>query len=679
MENQHKKANNLRGQTSPYLLQHLYNPVDWHPWGDHALEKARSQNKPLLVSIGYSACHWCHVMENESFEDQEVARLMNMHFVCIKVDREERPDIDHLYMNAVQLIAGQGGWPLNCFAMPDGRPFWGGTYFPKENWKDILIRVSELYKNQFAQVSEQANNLTHGVAQSSIVEPGGGPPLFSRQLPLQMYTGMMKNADSQEGGRKGAPKFPMPVNYEFLLNYFYHTKDQKALDHVILSLSKMAMGGIYDQVAGGFSRYSTDEHWKVPHFEKMLYDNAQLISLYSLAWKAKPDKLFKDVVYQTIDFIANELTSDRGVFYSALDADSEGEEGKYYVWTESELDEVLGDDALLIKTFFNVGGKGLWEDGKNILLRTHTNEEFASLHGLELQQWEMILKSGSRKLLERRSKRIPPALDNKVLVSWNALMIKALADAWGAFGEKEFLDEATKAADFILQHAMEPSGKLYRSLKSDVPAIDAFLEDYAMLIRALISLYEVTMDGKYLQKAMLLTQRVLEDFESGKSALFPFSSSKGETLVAPFYEFTDNVIPSSNSMMACNLFYLANYFEKPEWSQRSAMMLRDMTIHLEQYSSQYSLWGVLLLQHVYPFFTLAVCGSQAQQVMKEVNCSFIPHVLLAAASEKDESIPLLRGRHREGKTWFYLCHLGNCHLPVESFEEIKKQIKSARS
>lgn len=675
MEKQDKQPNHLQGQTSPYLLQHLYNPVNWYPWGEKALEKAKASGKPLLVSIGYSACHWCHVMEKESFEDEEVARIMNEHFVCIKVDREERPDVDHLYMNAVQLLEGHGGWPLNCFALPDGRPFWGGTYFPRQQWMQILQRVAQVYSQQREQVEEQAGSLTEGVARSSLIAPSGGQAAFSPDEADRMYENIMKYMDLQQGGRRGAPKFPMPINYEFLLNYHYHTSNQPALEQVMLSLRKMAMGGIYDQIGGGFARYSVDDQWKVPHFEKMLYDNAQLISLYSQAWKLEHDPLFREVVQDTIQFVDRELSSPEGTFYSALDADSEGEEGKYYVWTLDQLKEVLAEDEPLVSKYFHAGGKGFWEKGKNILLRTQTDEEFAVSENLDPGQWKQIISRSRQKLLLVREQRLRPGLDHKVLVSWNGLMIRALCDAGTAFADNSYLEKACRAADHILQYAMEPSGKLYRTLHHKKASIDGFLEDYAFLIRGLISLYQAGADASYLEKAALLTRYVMNAFHTEGSTLFSFSSAEGEQLAAPYFDFHDTVIPSGNSMMACNLFYLGQYFEQPGWSKRSSQMLGDMKKLLDKYSGSYSNWGVLLMHHVFPFYSLAICGPEAAGILGQAAGRFLPNVIVSASQQK-EDIPLMKGRCQPGQTWLYLCQAGTCQLPVRSFQQVLQQIRA---
>lgn len=672
------ETNHLKGQTSPYLLQHLYNPVDWYPWGEEALTKAVNENKPLLVSIGYSACHWCHVMEKESFEDSEVADLMNKHFVCIKVDREERPDIDHLYINAVQLVSGHGGWPLNCFALPDGRPFWGGTYFPKEQWKNILSRISELFHEHYDDVLKQAENLTKGLAGSSFVSPADDQKAaFSREDVRKMAHNLMEYMDNKEGGTKGAPKFPLPNNHAFLHHYLHHYDEKNVEQQLGLNLDKMAMGGIYDQIGGGFARYATDEQWKVPHFEKMLYDNGQLVSLYANAWKHSHNPHYKEVVFETIEWVNRELTSPDGVFYSALDADSEGEEGKFYVWKESEIDQLLGKEAPLIKKYFSVGGKGFWERGKNILLRTTDPESFPRDINMDPAVFSKVLQRAKNTLLEARSSRIMPGLDDKTLTAWNALMIEGLTDAYGAFGNKAFLEQAKRAADYLLQYGNEKNGKLYRTVREKEARIDGFLEDYALFSMALIKLYQVSADAKYLFAAKKAAEYVMTHFRAENTNLFAFSSSQSEKLAAPHYEFYDNVIPSSNSVMAKVLFYLAHYFEDPEWGQHSSKMLNDMKERLDKYSSSFSNWGILLMHHTQPFHTVVITGPEALSAAEEMSRHYLPNVLIAAAQDESQAagIPVFENRFVEGKTLIYACLMGQCKLPVATVEEVLEQLQ----
>ncbi|MFO7997900.1 MAG: thioredoxin domain-containing protein [Bacteroidales bacterium] len=670
-----KKTNHLKGQTSPYLLQHLYNPVDWHPWGEEALQKARGENKPLLISIGYSACHWCHVMERESFENQDVARLMNRHFVCVKVDREERPDIDHLYMDAVQLVSGQGGWPLNCFALPDGRPFWGGTYFPADQWKNILLRVAELYENQYADLEEQAGRLTGGVASNGLIPPAEEAPLFSQSDGQQLFESMMEGMDALEGGTRGAPKFPLPGIHMFLLHYYALTGEPEALLQARKSLDKMAMGGIFDQLGGGFARYATDDQWRVPHFEKMLYDNAQLISLYAGAYQVCRDPLYREVVYETLGFVQRELTASNGLFFSALDADSEGVEGKYYVWTDKEVDEILGETAPLFKKYYQVGAKGYWESGLNILMRTQRPEAFASEQGIDPDAFQKTLSQSRKKLLNLREQRIRPALDDKVLVSWNALMIQALSDAYAAFGEQTFLDRAMHAARFILANAVGADGRLFRKLDGKQASIDGFLDDYALMIQSLIRLFEVSMLEAFILPARALTEYVLEHFSASGTSLFCFSSDGGESLAAPAYEIHDNVIPASNSVMATNLFVLANLFEKPEWARRGSEMLRDIRPRLDRFGGSFSNWGRLLLNHAWPFHVVVVSGPGAEEKTTELNGHFLPAALIAGTASPAGSLPVFEKRFDPAHTLIHVCSMGQCKLPVESVGQALGQLE----
>jgi uncharacterized protein len=677
MSESNHKENHLKGQTSPYLLQHLYNPVDWYPWGPEALTKAVSENKPLLVSIGYSACHWCHVMERESFEDHEVAKIMNDHFVCIKVDREERPDIDHLYMNAVQLISGQGGWPLNCFALPDGKPFWGATYFPKEQWKNILLRIHELFSHQYDEVKAQAEDLTNGILKSSILEESVSPANhFPEEATHKMAQSIINNTDMEEGGTTGAPKFPLPAIYEFLLHYHYQNPDNPLpMQAIHTTLTKMAQGGIYDQIGGGFSRYSVDEHWKVPHFEKMLYDNAQLIALYSKAWKVNQYSLYKTVVVETIAFVQRELRSSNHTFYAALDADSEGVEGKYYVWSKKEIYDVLGEDAPLAIEYFNVGGKGFWEKGINILVLDQSDEEFAKELNLEPENLKRKISDWKQLLLAAREKRVRPGLDNKVLISWNALMIDALAEAGSAFSSTTWIQDAEKTAQFILHSAMEDDGKLYHILNDNHPAIDGFLEDYACMIKALIKLGQVAHKEEYFLLAKKLLEYTLQHFSTQNTNMFSFSSSKGEKLVAPYTDFQDNVIPSSNSIMARNLFYLGNIFEKAEWVDKSKMMLNDMASQIEKYGRWVANWGVLWLHQQKNFYTLAICGDQAAEKSNSLLSQYLPDTLLCSTTQPGTKIPVLENRFTDGETLIYPCTLLACQQPVKEPEEVLSFMK----
>ena len=481
----HMYTNALINETSPYLLQHAHNPVDWYPWGDAALARAKAENKMLLISVGYAACHWCHVMEHESYEDTVVAKIMNEHFVCIKVDREERPDVDQVYMNAAYLINGSGGWPLNALAMPDGRPFFAGTYFPKANWIKLLEYFSDLYKNEKQKLDDQANNVSKGINDIENVPLNDSQVHFSMDMIDDMFSTFSQRIDKEKGGTKGAMKFPLPSNWEFLLQYHYLSGNADALKYVETTLNQMAQGGIYDQVGGGFSRYATDARWHAPHFEKMLYDNAQLVSLYSHAFQLTKNPLYKRIVYETLAFVNRELTSPEGGFYSSLDADSEGEEGKFYVWTEKEIKDVLGNDAPVFIDYFGVKSDGNWEHDKNIPDINFGDNNVAKKYHLSDEEFEKKVTELKQKLFDARTRRIRPHTDDKILTSWNALMAKGFIDAYQAFGDEAFLAAAKKNVSFLLRNVTTGDNGLYRNYKNGKATIPAFLDDYAFLISTL--------------------------------------------------------------------------------------------------------------------------------------------------------------------------------------------------
>jgi uncharacterized protein YyaL (SSP411 family) len=478
-------ANLLLHETSPYLLQHAHNPVNWRAWNDETLALAKSQNKLILVSIGYSACHWCHVMEKQCFENQEAARIMNKHFICIKVDREERPDVDAIYMQALQLMSGQGGWPLNCFTLPDGRPVYGGTYFPLERWITVLENLQNLFETNIGAMHEYAERLMIGIKQSQIytviVPNEANTSLNIKNLLSNSIHHWKKHFDLKDGGTQRVPKFPMPCNYNFLLNYGIANNDKDILEHVFTTLDKMSMGGLFDQIGGGFSRYSTDGIWKVPHFEKMLYDNAQLVSLYSKAYQKTNNNNYKSVIEKTLYFIEQELSGNNGEYYSALDADSEGEEGKYYVWKKEELQQLLGNDYEIFSNYYNVNEIGYWEHGNYILMRIKNNPEFCEEHKIKEAALDLLLSNWKNILLKHRNQRIKPSLDDKTLTSWNALMGKGYVDAYIALENDFYLNQAIKSGNFILKHLLSKDNLLYHSYKNEKATINGFLEDYAFV------------------------------------------------------------------------------------------------------------------------------------------------------------------------------------------------------
>jgi len=668
-------TNQLIHESSPYLLQHAHNPVNWLPYGDEAFDEARRLNKPLLISIGYSSCHWCHVMEHESFEDESIARVMNDFFVCVKVDREERPDVDHVFMDAVQQLHGSGGWPLNCFALPDGRPFWGGTYFRPEQWRQLLENVHELFQNRYPELEHQASEIADGVAiQNHIINDQ--PENKATRTDFDAIFNLLHSGfDMQEGGLQGAPKFPLPVVLKFLLDYFMHTKNETALFMVELTLQKMACGGIYDQAGGGFARYSTDAYWKVPHFEKMLYDNAQLISLYSTAWLHKNNVLYKEIVEQTIDFAERELTAPEGVFYSALDADSEGEEGLFYTWTQEQFAEALGHYAELAGEYYGVGKKGHWEHGRNILLRTESDDLFAQQHFLSAGELASLTAYCRSQLLKSRSERIRPALDDKILVSWNALMISALVDAHIAFGREEYLQLALRAARFMVSNLKRPDNGLFHTWKPGRAQVNAFLDDYAFTCKAFLDLYAITADAHWLAEAELLASYVAEHFYDSHSGFFWYSENADKQVFARKIEIYDGVIPSGNSAMAWVLNTLGIFLHNNDYTEKARLMIAAMENRFSRSPAAYSNWASLALSVMSDPFVVAVTGPDCVARLRELKLKNLPGTFIFG-SKTASQLPYFADRFVEGKTLIYVCSGTHCQLPVETAEEAAELIKN---
>jgi len=663
-----KHTNNLIHSTSPYLLQHAHNPVHWNQWSDEIIEQAKKENKLILVSIGYAACHWCHVMEHESFEDTAVAEVMNENFVCIKVDREERPDVDHYYMSAVQLMGQQGGWPLNVIALPDGRPIWGGTYFPKETWVKNLNTVADFYKQNQDKTKEYGAQLQEGIQQVSLIAEVENAIPVNAKLLERGVNGWKQRWDMKEGGNTGAPKFPMPVNLDFLLYYGFINNDNKALEFVHTTLEKMARGGIYDQIGGGFARYSVDAIWKVPHFEKMLYDNGQLLSIYSKGFQQFKNEEFKRVVYETAAFLERELMDASGAFYSSLDADSEGVEGKFYVWNERELMQLIKADYPLFADYFNLNNKGFWEQGNTILLRDNGDEEFAANNGLTLHQLQIKVSKWSYILLKERENRVRPGLDDKTLTSWNALAIQGLLDAYKAFKDEHFLQLAIKNGTFIKEHQLQETGKLFHNWKKGTSSIDGFLEDYSLVIQAYISMFEITGDDEWLTLANKINEYTLRHFYDERSGLFYFSESKTKSVVSNHFQKEDNVIPAANSVMANNLHRLYLLLGKPEYHNMISKMVQHITPQFSKYPMAYANWGTLMLKQTQPYFEVAVCGINSNILLNQLQMNYHPNILWAHSSS-ESSIPLLQNRFQMGNDLIYICQEGVCQLPVKSAEE----------
>lgn len=673
MDKEHPYTNHLINESSPYLLQHAHNPVEWYPWGKEALEKAKKENKLIIISIGYAACHWCHVMEHESYEDTAVAKVMNENFVSIKVDREERPDIDQIYMNACQLISGSGGWPLNAIALPDGRPIYAGTYFPRQQWLSVLQQVHDYYTKDPQKAEEYAQRLNEGIKSVEVIsvkEPE--QPVAMKDVDTAFHN-IIITVDFRKGGRAGAPKFPMPVNYGFLLMYHGLTGDNDALKAVEITLDNMAQGGIYDHIGGGFARYSTDAEWHVPHFEKMLYDNGQLASLYSFAYQLTKKPFYRQVVYETLAWVEREMTSKENGFYSSLDADSEGEEGKYYVWTADELRKILGTEAEIFMEYYDVSQNGNWEEGKNILRRKKEEQEIAEQFKLTPDELSRKISLLKEKVFKEREKRIRPGLDDKILTSWNALMLKGYADAYRVFGEKKFLDNATANANFLLTK-VSGGDKLFRNYKSGKATIGGFLDDYALTIEAFIALYEATFDEQWLNHAKRWTEYVIQHFHDEQGGMFFYTSDEHEGLIARKMELSDNVIPASNSVIAKNLYVLGQLFYNEDYLKMAAQMFSNVKADMLQNSSYYANWAALACWLAEEPFEIAIAGKDFEKVRREFDERYLPNAVFLGG--KNEGIlPLIKNKLVEGQTTIYVCRNKTCKLPVKSVEEALKQMK----
>ncbi|MGB1517983.1 MAG: thioredoxin domain-containing protein [Crocinitomicaceae bacterium] len=658
-------TNDLINETSPYLLQHAHNPVNWVAWSDDAFERAKKENKLVLISVGYSACHWCHVMEHESFEDKEVAALMNKFFISVKVDREERPDVDQVYMTAVQLMTQQGGWPLNCFCLPDGRPIYGGTYFPKDQWIHILKSLHFTFQNDFEKVEEYASKLHEGVQRAELIQKNETEIQFNIEKLRELVLRWSKLFDGINGGDSKAPKFPLPQNYLFLLEYATQMDDQKVMEHVCLSLDKMAMGGIYDQVGGGFARYSVDMLWKVPHFEKMLYDNGQLIELYSKAYRITNSPLYKRVVDETVQWLEREMIADRGGLYSALDADTEGQEGKFYVWSERELAETLTNDFDWASDYFEMGYLSDWE-GNKVLMCSQTDEIFLNEKGWTEVFFDQELKKLKKRLLNIRSERVFPGIDDKVLTGWNAMTVKGLAHAAVIFDEPRYLDLGRDIITTLLNNQWD-GNQLKRNFKNGYSTIDAFLEDYAHMIDGLIALHQADLEENWINAAVSLTEKAIQEFSDEKSGMFFFTDSSSN-LIARKMEINDNVIPSSNSVMAHNLFALGSLTGRMEWINRAEQMMYNVYDGMEMYGSGYSNWAMLLQRMITGQKEVVFAGNNVDEAISEFRGQIDIPVLLARVTESS-TLSISQGRHSTDDLIIYVCEKGVCSLPVKSVAE----------
>lgn len=680
MEKEHQYTNNLIHETSPYLLQHAHNPVNWNPWNEKTLAQARSEKKLILISVGYAACHWCHVMEHESFEDSLVAQVMNKNFVNIKVDREERPDVDQVYMSAVQLMTGSGGWPMNVIALPDGRPVWGGTYFEKQQWLSALEQITKVYSEEPEKLLEYADKLEQGIKSLDVVELNTEAPNFEKAFIDDALKNWTNQFDHKFGGLNRAPKFMMPNNYHFLMRYAYQTQDKALQDYINLTLKKMAYGGVFDQVGGGFSRYSVDEKWHVPHFEKMLYDNGQLVSLYADAYLITEDELYKDVISETLDYIQNEMTTEIGAFYSSLDADSktsggELEEGAFYVWTKDELNTVLKEDFKLFSDYYNVNNYGFWENNKYVLIRKDDDDSILKKHQITQEYLDLKVKNWKTMLSKERNHRDKPRLDDKTITSWNALMLKGYVDAYRVIANPDYLASAEKNAQFILNTQLRTDGGLNHTYKNGESKINGYLEDYATTIDAFIALYENTLEEKWLNTARDLANYCFDHFYDNSSSMFFFTSNEDESLVSRSIEYRDNVIPASNSIMAKNLFKLSHYFDNEHYAKTAMTMLNNVKPEMQEYPSGYSNWFDLMLNYTAPYYEVAIVGKEAKEKITHLNKTYIPNKLIAG-SISENNMPLLENRYNPSATLIYVCVNKACKLPVSEVETAIKLLKN---
>ncbi|MGY2131704.1 thioredoxin domain-containing protein [Hymenobacter sp. HD11105] len=670
-------TNRLSRETSPYLLQHAHNPVNWYPWGEEALAKAQTEQKPILVSIGYAACHWCHVMERESFENPRIAEVMNAHFICIKVDREERPDVDQVYMDAVQAMGVSGGWPLNVFLTPEAKPFYGGTYFPPRNWVQLLSSIGQAYQGENRAELDASAEQFAAILQASDLEKYGltaSTALVSVEQLEALIQNLGGKFDLKWGGMNRAPKFPMPSIWRFLLRAYSITSNPVVLEQINLTLREMALGGIYDQVGGGFARYSVDEEWLAPHFEKMLYDNGQLVSLYAEAYQVTQEELYRTVVYETVDFVRRELTSPEGGFYSSLDADSEGEEGKFYVFTKDELRTFLGDEEPLFSAYYNCTALGNWEHGQNILHRRQSDARFAAEHEIAPQTLALLIKGWQEKIMAVRAQRVRPGLDDKILTGWNALMLNGLIDAYRAFGDDQFLELALQNAQFI-QRNLRQGPRLWRNYKDGRATIAGFLEDYALVIQAYINLYEATFDVQWLREAETLTSYVQQNFFDPNENLFFYTDVSSEALIARKKELFDNVIPASNSVMAHNLHRLSLHLENVPQGDLAATMLAQVQELVVKEPQHLTNWASLYAALLQPAAEIAIVGPDAEHFRRELSQHFLPYAVLAGTEQHTDELPLLQQRSAlGGRTTIYVCFNRACQQPVHSVSEALAQL-----
>lgn len=671
--------NHLANESSPYLLQHAHNPVDWYPWGEEALKRAAEEDKPILVSIGYAACHWCHVMERESFEDPATAAIMNEHFINIKIDREERPDLDHIYMDAVQAISGSGGWPLNVFLTPDRKPFYGGTYFPpkamfnRSSWTDTLRGVAEAFRDRRHQIDAQAENLLSHIEASNqfgLSAPGGGA--FRPENMADMVQNLLKTADTVRGGFGKAPKFPQTFSIRVLLHHYFYTGNEAARGQALLSLDRMVNGGINDQLGGGFARYSTDDDWLVPHFEKMLYDNALIVTALSEASQLTGEDRYRRAIDNTLTFVERELMSAEGGFYAALDADSEGVEGKFYTWSRAEVEAVLGGDAEAFCDYYNITAPGNWEH-TNILHVTRSVAEVAAAHQLTTERLEDILRISRERLLLKRAERVRPATDDKILLGWNALMNSAYSHAFAATGNEKYRTLAVRNMSFLMERlTVGQEGEMLHAYKNGQARFPAFLDDYACLIQALIHLQEITGDVTYLEKVKTLVKWVIAHFSDTETNYFYYTNDAQQDVIVRKKELYDGAVPSGNGLMAWIFLYCGVVFDVAEWRERAFNMCSGLREVVQKYPGSFGVWAVVDQALAYGFPEIAVTGGGPDGILKEILRIFIPFKVLQSSPSEAKGFPLLAGKSFSSVPMIYVCKDYACQTPVNELPAFQR-------
>jgi len=687
-----KPANHLAGETSPYLLQHAHNPVDWHPWGDEALRRAKAENKPIFLSIGYSSCHWCHVMERESFEDPETAKILNEHFVAIKVDREERPDLDEIYMTAVQLLTGRGGWPLSVFLTPELKPFYGGTYFPPDerfgmpSFQRVLKALAEAWREKPDQIADSSEQMLQAIEANAAPELSAAGPLDASILDRAVAE-LRSQFDPRWGGFGAEPKFPSGAAIAVLLRQQLHDGRTDALEMATVTLDRMAYGGIHDQIGGGFHRYSVDVQWLVPHFEKMLYDNAILAKAYLEAWQATGKDLYRRVAVGILDYVLRDMTDARGGFHSAEDADSEGEEGKFYVWRPDQIRAALGDEeGAFFAEFYGVSERGNFE-GRNILHVPQDPAAFARRKGFSEEKLEDRLAPLRRKLLAERARRVRPGKDDKVLSAWNGMMISALARGHQVLGDRRYLDAAEKAADFMLTE-MVREGTLLRTYRATggaeggVSKLPGYLDDYAEMANGLVDLYEASFELRWLEAADGLVRKMTADFWDDADGGFFYTSAAHKDLLVRTKPFYDGAVPSGNSTASLVLLRLSKLLDKEEYTTKAEAVLASMADRmLEQPRGHLDLL-VAADWHLRPTREIAVAADsdETRQLLEMIHARFFPNKILAlappdaAAAEKAaDRVPLLQDKTMlSGKTTVYVCENFTCKRPVSDAGDLKQ-------